>query len=1080
MRSCLSVRRSRSVIPARDQRPAHGADRTAPGPVRGAAVGALSALVGALSLLGGATTARAQPFNYAEALQKSQFFYEAQRSGALPANNRVLWRGDSGLVDGADVGHDLTGGWYDAGDHVKFGFPMASTATLLAWGIVEYRQGYVAAGQLGIALANLRWVTDYFIKAHTAPDELWGQIGLGGIDHAWWGPAEVMQMARPAFKISASCPGSDLAGETAAALAAASIAFRPTDPGYADTLVQHARQLHSFADRFRGVYSQCITDAAGFYNSFSGFNDELVWSAIWLYRATGETSFLTRAQTAYANLSNQPQTTIKSYKWTHAWDDKSYGSYVLLAKLTNSQQYHDDARRWLNWWTVGGTALGADGTRVNYSPGGQAVLDQWGSLRYAANTAFLALVYSDSITDPILKARYHDFAVRQINYALGDNPARRSFMIGFGNNPPRNPHHRTAHGSWTDSIQFPVLSRHILYGALVGGPKAPNDQYADDRGDFQMNEVATDYNAGLTSALARLVIELGGTPLASFPPVEVPDDAEIFTEAAVNASGTNFTEIRLFVHNRSAWPARMADRLTLRYFFTLEPGVTPQMITVTTNFNQCQAPAGITQHTGNIFAVNLSCIGVKIYPGGQSATRKEIQFRIASSGAWNPTNDWSFTGVAPTPGATPVRVDRVTVYDNGRLVWGQEPGGDIRPPTAPTNLVVTNRTSSTISLAWSASTDDVGVTSYRIHEGTAQVGTSTTTTSTVTGLAAASTHTYTVVAVDAAGNVSPASAPVTATTDPAPLDNEPPGNPSDLRSTAQTDRTISLAWTAARDNVEVTGYRIFEGATQVGTSSTTTFTVDDLAPSSTHTYTVKAFDAAGNVSAPSNPVTATTSAAGSGGLKAQYRAADTAPGDNQIKPHLNLVNVGTSSVALSSITVRYWYTVDGLRPQVFSCDWTPRGCSNVTGKFVTLSVPRNGADTYLEVGFTAGMGSLAPGQSTGEIQARFNKDNWSNFSETNDYSFDPTKLSFADWARVTVYQNGALIWGSEPPPATAIAQREPRIAEDPLAASAASAASGGCSARTGGSSILVIVVGAMLLGRRRGPRRGRREFSDRG
>src|SRR4029079_12729286 len=192
-----------------------------------------------------------------------------------------------------------------------------------------------------------------------------GQVGLGNTDHAWWGPAEVMQMARPAAKISESCPGSDLAGETAAALAAASIAFRPTDPTYADTLVQHARQLYEFADGFRGVYSQCISDAAGFYNSFSGFNDELVWGAIWLFRATGETSFLTKAQSAYALLSTQPQTTIKSYKWTHAWDDKSYGCYVLLAKLTGAQQYHDDAQRWLNWRDAGGRQSCAQRTEVH-------------------------------------------------------------------------------------------------------------------------------------------------------------------------------------------------------------------------------------------------------------------------------------------------------------------------------------------------------------------------------------------------------------------------------------------------------------------------------------------------------------------------------------------------------------------------------------------------------------------------------------------------------------------------------------------------------------------------------------------
>src|SRR6185436_6773321 len=155
-------------------------------------------------------------YNYGEALQKAIYFYEGQRSGDLPVSNRVVWRGDSGLTDGSDVGKDLTGGWYDAGDHVKFGLPMAASAQLLSWGIVEYRSAYSNSGQLTAALDNIKWATDYFIKAHTATNELYGQIGTGGTDHAWWGPAEVMQMARPSYKITAACGGSDLAGETAA------------------------------------------------------------------------------------------------------------------------------------------------------------------------------------------------------------------------------------------------------------------------------------------------------------------------------------------------------------------------------------------------------------------------------------------------------------------------------------------------------------------------------------------------------------------------------------------------------------------------------------------------------------------------------------------------------------------------------------------------------------------------------------------------------------------------------------------------------------------------------------------------
>jgi endoglucanase len=789
----------------------------------------------------------AQTFNYGEALQKSLFFYEAQRSGDLPTTNRVNWRGDSALTDGADVGRDLSGGWYDAGDHVKFGLPMAASATMLAWGIVEYRSAYVSTGQLNTALEQLKWVTDYFIKAHPSANELYGQIGAGGPDHSWWGPAEVMQMARPSMRVTTSCPGSDLAGETAAAMAAASMAFRPTDPTYANTLLTHARQLYSFADTFRGKYSDCITDAQAFYNSWSGFNDELVWGAIWLYRATNEQAFLDKAISYYPNLSNQQQTTVKSYKWTQAWDDKSYGSYVLMAKLTGGANYHEDAQRWLNWWTVGGTALGADGTRVNYSPGGQAHLDQWGSLRYAANTAFAALVYSDAITDTVLKARYHDFAKRQVDYSLGANPQNRSYVVGFGTNPPRNPHHRTAHGSWTDQIGSPTISRHILYGALVGGPSSPNDgaSYTDDRSNFVNNEVATDYNAGFTSALARLAQEYGGAPLSNFPQPEAVVGNEMFVEAAINASGTNFTEIKALVNNQSGWPARMGDRLSFRYYFTLESGVTPSQITINANHNQCLAPTGPTQHSGSVYYVTVSCQGVKIYPGGQSNYRKEVQFRIASSGAWDPSNDWSMLGVNTTPGGTPSLASRIVLYDNGTRVFGTEPGGgtpDVNPPSVPGNVTVTGTTSSSVSLSWSASTDDVsGVTGYQVFRGsgTTPVGTPSGLTFTDTGLSPSTVYSYTVRAVDATGKVSAASSAVQATTQAVTQDYSVAASPASLSVArgASASTTVAISRTNFTGAVTMSASGLPSGVTVVfnpsgsttGNSVTATFTASSTA-----------------------------------------------------------------------------------------------------------------------------------------------------------------------------------------------------------------------------------------------------------
>ncbi len=208
-----------------------------------------------------------------------------------------------------------------------------------------------------------------------------------------------------------------------------------------------------------------------------------------------------------------------------------------------------------------------------------------------------------------------------------------------------------------------------------------------------MNEVATDYNAGFTSALARMYREFGGTPLSSFPPPDNPkDDDEIYVQAALNATGTNFTEIKAFIINKSGWPARVTDRLTMRYFFTLESGVTPSQITIATNYNQCNGASGPTLYTGNIYYVTIDCVGVKIYPGGQSAYRKEVQFRIASSGAWDPTNDWSYEGIATPAGATPVKVNHITLYENGVLIWVVEPGGVTTPIATSTATRTPTRT----------------------------------------------------------------------------------------------------------------------------------------------------------------------------------------------------------------------------------------------------------------------------------------------------------------------------------------------------------------------------------------------------
>ncbi|MGB8981653.1 MAG: cellulose binding domain-containing protein, partial [Anaerolineales bacterium] len=112
----------------------------------------------------------------------------------------------------------------------------------------------------------------------------------------------------------------------------------------------------------------------------------------------------------------------------------------------------------------------------------------------------------------------------------------------------------------------------------------------------------------------------------------------------------------------------------------------------------------------------------------------------------------------------------------------------------------------------------------------------------------------------------------------------------------------------------------------------------------------------------------------------------------------------------------YWFTREGTAGQNFFCDWSAisGGCSNLSGAFVALSPARTGANFYLEISFTSAAGSIAAGGQSGEIQARFAKADWSNYTETGDYSFDLTKTSFTDWDHVTLYRNGVLVWGIEP------------------------------------------------------------------
>ncbi|KAK6919315.1 Glycoside hydrolase family 9 [Dillenia turbinata] len=474
------------------------------------------------------TTTQALNFNYGEALSKSLLYFESQRSGRLPYNQRVTWRDHSGLTDGLEQGVDLVGGYYDAGDHVKFGLPMAFTVTMLSWGVIEYGEEISGAGEFDHALEAIKWGTDYFIKAHTSPNVLWAEVGDGDTDHYCWQRPEDMTTSRQAYKIDENNPGSDLAGETAAAMAAASIVFRKINPHYSHLLLYHAQQLFEFGDKYRGKYDESVGVVKNYYASVSGYMDELLWAALWLYKATDRDGYL-KYVINKAHCFGGIGWSITEF----SWDVKYAGLQILASKLLLEErhkvhthileQYQSKAEHYLC------SCLNKNnGSNVERTPGGLLYIRQWNNMQYVSTAAFLLVVYSDFLRSSSKKLRCQeglfidsqeifDLAKNQVDYILGSNPMNMSYLVGFGPKYPTRVHHRGASiVSYRENKGFIGCTQgydnwytqqgpnpNVLVGALVGGPDC-QDNFDDKRGNYVQTEACTYNTAPLVGVFAKL------------------------------------------------------------------------------------------------------------------------------------------------------------------------------------------------------------------------------------------------------------------------------------------------------------------------------------------------------------------------------------------------------------------------------------------------------------------------------------------------------------------------------------------------------------------------------------------------
>ncbi|KAK7300025.1 hypothetical protein RJT34_10856 [Clitoria ternatea] len=479
-----------------------------------------------------------ESFNYGKALSQSLLYFESQRSGRLPHNQRVTWRHHSALTDGLQQGVDLVGGYYDAGDNVKFGLPMAFTITLLSWGAIEYGDQMISAGEYAHALQAIKWGTDYFIKAHTQPNVLWVQVGDGYTDHYCWQRPEDMTTSRRAYKVDADNPGSDVAGETAAALAAASIVFRRTNPHYSQLLLHHAEQLFEFGDKYRGKYDESVGVAKGYYGSVSGYMDELLWAAIWIYKATEKEEYL---KYFLDNARDFGGTTwaITEFSWDVKYAGLQTIASMLLAQEKHTKhetilkQYRSKAEHYLcACLNLNNNSM----SNVQRTPGGLLYVREWNNMQYVATASFLLTVYSDHLlpTNQKLHCQKRDmgpseilaFAKSQVDYILGSNPMAMSYLVGYGPSFPQRVHHRGAstesykgnrgfigctqgYDNWYGRAE---PNPNVLTGALVGGPDM-KDQFKDDRRNYVQTEACTYNTAPLVGVFARFNVFHNETPL---------------------------------------------------------------------------------------------------------------------------------------------------------------------------------------------------------------------------------------------------------------------------------------------------------------------------------------------------------------------------------------------------------------------------------------------------------------------------------------------------------------------------------------------------------------------------------------
>ncbi|MCR6637937.1 MAG: glycoside hydrolase family 9 protein [Sporocytophaga sp.] len=496
------------------------------------------------SLLAVNLRALAQGFatqDYKKALWMTTRMYGGQRSGEnnwlisghLPAGVPETLRGKSFINDKDTDGYDLSGGWHDCGDHVKYGQTEFYSAYMLLKAYSEFPagyddyysyeyKGYKTAGDWswegkkhdpnGIPdiLDEVKHATDYFIKCTRNATTFYYQVGNSNYDHNKWVTSVKMQTLavgdggdpRPVYKNPNDASMPSFCGAT---LALMSRMYRPFDPAYADLCLQHALYAYSYAKAHPGTVGAF---EGGFYGANKNWKDDYATMCAELFWATTTTSYKDEALKFTIHKDNAGAYDITGNNFGFDYENNGEIAIYNLALLEKS-----GAKSTFNT-IINDLYLGKTQADGQFSSGNAS----WGVLRYNANAALLVALWQKlNGTD----ATPHKFIYDNLDYLLGKNSSNYSFVVGFGANSPKHPHHRNvflndenpADGGPKMAMVIPTKNQQI--GLLVGGSRSPST-YVDHIDQYRYSESGIDYNACLVGVLGFINSKLDPVNTAKF------------------------------------------------------------------------------------------------------------------------------------------------------------------------------------------------------------------------------------------------------------------------------------------------------------------------------------------------------------------------------------------------------------------------------------------------------------------------------------------------------------------------------------------------------------------------------------